>query len=104
MIHLTESAARKLNELATDAGEGRAVRLFISAGGCSGLEYGMALDAPQEKDVRVEAHGATLFVEPKSFARLEDVTIDFDDGLMGKGFSFHNPHAQNTCGCGRSFS
>lgn len=84
------------------------LRLAIKGGGCSGLSYDLKFDALQEKDIiqsfDIEENFIKVFIDPKSSIYLKGMTVDFDDGLMGKGFVFKNPNASNTCGCGESFS
>ncbi|KAF0093677.1 MAG: iron-sulfur cluster assembly protein [Puniceicoccaceae bacterium 5H] len=104
MITLTTRAAAKVRELQTQANPGESLRLFITSGGCSGFEYGMSMAEATDKDESVTSEGVTIYVERKSLERLAGSTVDFDDGLMGKGFSIQNPNAESTCGCGRSFS
>lgn len=88
-------------EAASDA---KLLRIFVEAGGCSGFEYGMSFDDPQEDDQRLESSGVSFVVDPTSFAYLDGSQVDFDDGLNGKGFEIKNPNASSTCGCGRSFN
>jgi len=82
-----------------------ALRVFVSGGGCSGMQYGMAFEeAPRETDrVVVAENGVRLIVDPTSVMYLEGATIDFVDSLMGGGFRIDNPNAVTSCGCGSSF-
>lgn len=81
-----------------------ALRVFVSGGGCSGMQYGMAFEAaPQEHDTVIETEGVRLLVDPTSLIYLEGATIDFVDSLMGGGFRIDNPNAVSSCGCGHSF-
>ncbi len=83
---------------------GHALRVFVSGGGCSGMQYGMAFEAgPQEHDHVIEADGVRLIVDPTSAIYLQGATIDFVDSLMGGGFRIDNPNAVSSCGCGHSF-
>ena len=82
----------------------KGLRVKIVGGGCSGLSYQMDFDLPKEKDLIQEYQGFKVLIDPKSAVYLKGVTLDFQDGLKGKGFIFQNPHASNTCGCGESFS
>ncbi len=83
---------------------GYALRVFVSGGGCSGLQYGMAFEeAPRDFDAVVETDGVRLVVDPTSLMYLEGATIDYVDSLMGGGFRIENPNAVSTCGCGHSF-
>lgn len=84
---------------------GYALRVFVSGGGCSGLQYGMAFEQdPRDFDAVVDAaDGVRLVVDPTSLMYLEGATIDYVDSLMGGGFRIDNPNAVSTCGCGHSF-
>lgn len=82
-----------------------ALRVFVSGGGCSGMQYGMAFEAEaKEFDSIIEAdHGVRLLVDPTSLMYLEGAIIDYVDSLMGGGFRIDNPNAVSSCGCGHSF-
>lgn len=81
-----------------------ALRVFVSGGGCSGLQYGMAFEeAARDFDAVIEEDGVRLLVDPTSLMYLKGATIDFVDSLMGGGFRIDNPNAVSSCGCGHSF-
>jgi iron-sulfur cluster assembly protein len=81
------------------------LRVSIAGGGCSGMSYRMGFVAePTPSDRLVEVGGVRMAIDPKSFLYLKGTVIDFQDGLNGKGFTFTNPNAKRTCGCGSSFS
>src|SRR5690606_19981734 len=81
-----------------------ALRVFVSGGGCSGMQYGMAFEEkPQDFDEVVTVDGVSLIVDPTSLMYLRGATIDFIDSLMGGGFRIDNPNAVSSCGCGHSF-
>lgn len=81
------------------------VRVGVESGGCSGLSYKLDFDNDQnEEDELIENNGIKLLVNKKSFLYLVGTTLEFSDGLNGKGFVFNNPNASRTCGCGESFS
>lgn len=81
-----------------------ALRVFVSGGGCSGLQYGMAFEeGPRDFDAVVEEGGVRVVVDPTSLMYLKGATIDFVDSLMGGGFRIDNPNATSSCGCGHSF-
>jgi iron-sulfur cluster assembly protein/iron-sulfur cluster insertion protein len=105
MIQLTSRAANQVRAMrsASDTTAGR-LRLFIENGGCSGLQYGMSFDEPKADDAAFESEGVAIVVDPKSLEHLDGTTVDFDDGLHGKGFEIKNPNAHTTCGCGKSFN
>lgn len=105
MISLTESAALKIESLQKEtADESKRLRIFVEAGGCSGLEYGMSFDVAKDGDKALESQGVSFLMDATSLAYLDGSVVDFDDGLQGKGFEIKNPNAKTTCGCGRSFN
>ncbi len=105
MISLTESAANKIRSLQQENGvENEYMRLSVEPGGCSGMEYAMSFASRDDEDEVIESHGVQVIVDTVSLTYLEGTEVHFDDGLHGKGFEIRNPNAQNTCGCGRSFS
>ncbi len=109
MIHMTEKAASKIQELLAKrwrAGrETGGLRVGVQGGGCSGLTYAMRLETQaRDRDKVVEENGARLFVDPKSFLYLHETTLDYQDDLMRRGFVFENPQASRSCGCGSSFT
>lgn len=107
MIHVTEKAANKIRELLAKEGvsAGGGLRLGVQGGGCSGLTYAMRLDAQaRDRDKVFEEDGARVFVDPKSYVYLDEVTLDYEETLMRRGFVFQNPRATHSCGCGSSFT
>lgn len=83
---------------------GYALRVFVSGGGCSGLQYGMSFEqSPRDFDSVVELDGVRLVVDPTSLMYLQGAQIDYVDSLMGGGFRIDNPNAVSSCGCGHSF-
>lgn len=80
------------------------LRVFVESGGCSGFQYGMSFDEKKAGDEELMSEGVQILMDPASLAYLNGSTVDFDDGLHGKGFEIKNPNAQSTCGCGKSFS
>jgi iron-sulfur cluster assembly protein len=83
---------------------GYSLRVFVSGGGCSGLQYGMSFEeSPRDFDTVVEEGGVRLVVDPTSLMYLQGATIDYVDSLMGGGFRIDNPNAVSSCGCGHSF-
>lgn len=86
------------------ADPGKRLRVFVETGGCSGFQYGMSFDAAKADDTEFDSEGVAILVDPASLAYLNGTSIDFDDGLQGKGFEIKNPNAQSSCGCGKSFN
>lgn len=105
MILLTEAAATQIRSLhSQQANPESLLRLLVETGGCSGFEYGMAFDVRKEGDQECESQGLKILIDPVSYTYLNGSTVHFDDGLQGKGFEIRNPNANQTCGCGKSFS
>lgn len=104
-IALTSAAAEKIRTLLAERNlPEHGLRVFVSGGGCSGMQYGMALEAKErEFDSIVMSSGVKLFIDPTSMMYLEGASIDYVDNLMGGGFRIDNPNAVSTCGCGHSF-
>ena len=107
MIQITDNAAAQIRRmLARRGAEETGLRAGVKAGGCSGFEYTFGWErGPKETDVVFEgADGSKVFVDPRSLRLLDGSVLDYDTSLLSKGFTFTNPHATGTCGCGVSFS
>ncbi|GAB4497403.1 MAG: iron-sulfur cluster insertion protein ErpA [Anaerolineales bacterium] len=105
-VTLTPSAASAVIDLMAKRNlEGYGLRVFISGGGCSGFQYGMALENNfRETDLVSEQHGVKVVVDEVSINYLVGATVDYvQDNLMGSGFKIENPNAVSSCGCGSSF-
>lgn len=105
MIHLTESAANAVRSAIAGAPQPvDGLRIMIEAGGCAGFKYVLGLvPQPEPGDLVVEDRGIKVFVEPASAPQLNGTMIDFVVSLDGSGFTFNNPQAKSSCGCGKSF-
>lgn len=106
IVILTDAAlgevARLLNQ---ETREGLGLRLAVKGGGCSGLSYEVEFTRQEPGDNVVEFdEGFKIFIDPKSLLYLKGVELHHEGGVSGKGFVFRNPNAENTCGCGESFS
>lgn len=107
MIFISEKAKEKVTHLMSEAGVGDDyfIRVSVVGGGCSGLSYKMDFDNESRANDQVfEDRGLKLVTDLKSFLYLCDTTLEYSDGLNGKGFHFSNPNASRTCGCGESFA
>lgn len=107
MINVSDKAKNKILEIkaSEQRGENFHVRVGVKGGGCSGLMYDLIFDETlQPNDKLIEDQGVKLVIDKKSVLYLAGTTLDFSDGLNGKGFQFINPNASRTCGCGESFS
>ncbi len=108
-IYISDKAKAKVQQLMLDAGvaedQSYFVRVGVVGGGCSGLSYKLDFDNEKKPmDQEFEDNGVKVVTDLKSFLYLVNTTLDFSDGLNGKGFYFSNPNASRTCGCGESFS
>ena len=105
-IILTERAIAEVRSIKekNNIPENHNLRLGVKGGGCSGLSYVLAFDDQvKEKDMILEKDGVKITIDQKSMFYLSGTTLDFTDGLNGRGFVFNNPQAAKTCGCGSSF-
>lgn len=109
-LTLTEGAAKELTKVREEQklpAESN-VRVGVVGGGCSGFQYSLAFeDAVEynaESDLKFEQHGVTVVVDKKSLLYLDGTTIGWHDELNKRGFTFDNPQATRSCGCGSSFS
>ncbi len=104
-INLTEAAAKMVQNLLVQKNvPDYGLRVFVSGGGCSGLQYGMALEAEARPyDQVIEKNDVKVFIDPTSMMYLTGATIDYEDSIMGGGFKIDNPNAVSSCGCGTSF-
>ncbi len=107
MILVTDKAKEQISTLLSEEGKSSEhnVRVSVKGGGCSGLMYDLSFDPEiNDADEVFEDKGVKILVDKKSLLYLLGTTLDFSDGLNGKGFQFVNPNASRTCGCGESFS
>ncbi len=106
VVNLTEGAAKEVRRIIADnkIPEGFVLRVGVTGGGCSGMSYALGFDQPKENDDRFVSQGVEIIVDRRHQMYLAGTQIDFMDGLQGRGFTFSNPNATKTCGCGSSFS
>ncbi len=104
-IILTESAARRISEIAAAEASNKLLRVSVEGGGCSGFQYKFDLVADSEPDdLLIERNGAKVLIDPVSVEYMAGSEIDFVDDLIGASFKINNPNATAGCGCGTSFS
>lgn len=102
---MTESAARRISEIAAGDPATPLLRVSVEGGGCSGFQYKFDLVAkPDTDDLVLEKSGATVLIDPVSLGYMDGAEIDFVDDLMGASFKIKNPVATASCGCGTSFT
>ncbi len=106
LLNLTDRAVDKVKDFAArmpDAA-GKALRVFIQGGGCSGFQYGFTFDDKRPSDHVLKVRDIEVLVDPASATKLNGATVDFVEDFRGAGFSVDNPNATSGCGCGKSFS
>ena len=104
-VVLTKSAVKALKGIEKEQNipENYGLRVGVKGGGCSGFSYVLGFDEQTEKDDVFEIEGIKVLIEKTHFMYLAGMEIDWVDGLENRGFSFNNPNAKSTCGCGSSF-
>ena len=100
---VTERAFARLAEIGA-AQDGKALRVAVDGGGCSGFQYEIDLDTKNDDDLVLEGQGESVIVDSTSLTFLYNATIDFSEELIGARFVINNPNATSSCGCGTSFS
>lgn len=115
MVTLTERAAKEVKTIIAEQQEAakkrgdevrpQYLRVGVKGGGCSGFSYSLDLtETKGELDESWKQHGIEVICDAKSLLYLDGATVDFKDEIMGRGFTFGNPNATGSCGCGSSFS
>ena len=105
-INFSDNAVKKVKELIEEEGSpDLKLRVFVSGGGCSGMQYGFTFEESiNEDDTKVEKDNVMLLIDPMSLQYLTGSEIDYQDNVQGSQFVIKNPSAKSTCGCGSSFS
>ncbi|MEX0585109.1 MAG: iron-sulfur cluster assembly accessory protein [Pirellulales bacterium] len=106
-VKLTEKAAKEVLRIMQEQkfDNNTVLRVGVTGGGCSGFSYSLGFDQNYDAkaDAKIEQHGVTMVVDRKSDLYLDGTTVDFYEGLEKRGFTFENPNAVKSCGCGSSF-
>ncbi|HMP41044.1 MAG TPA: iron-sulfur cluster assembly accessory protein [Roseiflexaceae bacterium] len=106
VLAIDESASLRLQSMMGEKQlSGYGLRVFVSGGGCSGLQYGMTFDDEvRDGDAVWEAHGLKVMVDPVSARYLTGASISYQqDNMLAGAFKIDNPNAMSACGCGHSF-
>ena len=109
VVRLTERAAEHVRGMRESDGTkgldgGKCLRIYVEAGGCSGMQHSMTFDEKREGDFTADFFGVPVVVDPVSAGYLKGTTVDYSDSLTGGGFKVTIPKAQSACGCGKSFA
>ena len=105
-VTLTEGAKQEVKKLMSqqELGEEFGLRLGVEGGGCAGMNYILGFDQKKDGDQEYSIDGIRIFMHKAHGLYLAGMEVDFQHGLNARGFTFNNPNASNTCGCGTSFS
>ncbi len=105
-VQLTPRAAEEIRKIMTtkEIPEGFSLRVGVRGGGCSGMQYILGFDRKREHDTQFEVDGIAVYMDKRHGLYLMGTVIDYHDGLNARGFTFDNPNAVSSCGCGSSFS
>jgi iron-sulfur cluster assembly accessory protein len=106
MFNVTEGAAKEIQHLISQYNNPElGLRVKVVAGGCSGFSYDLAFDDQiQSNDKVFDSNGIKVIIDDRSYPHLDGTELDFVDTMLGRGFTFTNPNAKSSCGCGSSFS
>ncbi len=103
-VTLTPSAAMEIKRLINEENNtGKYLRIGVKGGGCSGMSYVLGFENKTEKDEMYEIDDITCIINPAHLIYLNNMEINWEGGLNARGFTFNNPNASTTCGCGSSF-
>jgi len=105
-VSLSIRASEEIKKImeSKDIPEGFGLRVGVRGGGCSGMSYILGFDKMREQDVDFDVGGIPLYIDKRHGLYLYGTQIDYHDGLNARGFTFENPNAVSTCGCGSSFA
>ena len=105
-ITLTGRAVTEIKRLMAAEGfdSSKTLRIGVKGGGCSGMSYVLGFDDKQAADETFDISGLTYIMNPGHAIYLMGMEVDWQDGLNARGFTFTNPNASKTCGCGTSFA
>ena len=105
-IAMSEQAAEEIRKImrTKKIPDGYGLRVGVRGGGCSGMSYVLGFDKKREHDKAFEVDGIRVYIDKRHGLYLMGTTVDYHDGLDARGFTFDNPNATETCGCGSSFA
>jgi iron-sulfur cluster assembly accessory protein len=103
-VRFSQSAINEIKRLMINKDNlGKSLRVGVKGGGCSGMSYLLGFEEKTDKDEMYEIDGISCIVNPAHLIYLNNMEINWEGGLNARGFSFNNPNASKTCGCGSSF-
>jgi iron-sulfur cluster assembly protein len=103
-VTLTQSAVDEIKKLMNEESNAeKYLRIGVKGGGCSGMSYLLGFEDKLDKDEVYEIEDISCIISPAHLIYLKDMEINWEGGLNARGFTFNNPNAHTTCGCGSSF-
>lgn len=104
IVTLTPNAVEKIKSLTANDPQaaGKALRIYLETGGCSGYQYGFTYDTKKENDNVIASDGIEVIIDPQSASMLKGSVIDYKADFGGEGFAIQNPNVKKSCGCGNS--
>lgn len=102
-IKLTTSAIKEIRNIRENEAADKALRVGVKNGGCAGFSYIFEFDNQKNEDLVFEIENIPIIIDKMHLLHLKNVEVDFENGLNNRGFTFTNPNASSTCGCGTSF-
>lgn len=105
-IKISDRAADEIRKImdTKEIPDGFSLRVGVRGGGCSGMSYILGFDRMREHDTSFDIGGITVYMDKRHGLYLMGTVVDYHDGLNARGFTFENPNATKTCGCGSSFA
>jgi iron-sulfur cluster assembly protein len=105
-VSLSPRAAEEIKKIIStkEIPEGFGLRIGVRGGGCSGMSYVLGFDKKRDHDLQFEQEQIVIFIDKRQGLYLFGTMVDYHDGLNARGFTFDNPNATTTCGCGSSFA
>lgn len=103
-IEFTDGAVKEIKRLLSKESIQKPLRIGAKNGGCAGFSYIFEFDNASEEDIHIEINDVKVVINSLHLPHIQNLSIDFENGLNNRGFTFTNPNAQSTCGCGTSFS
>lgn len=103
-VSFTASAASEIKRLMAEGQDGKMLRVGVKGGGCSGMTYVLDFDSRKDNDELFEADGFSYIMDKSHGIYLLGMEVNWEGGLNSRGFTFNNPNASSTCGCGTSFA
>lgn len=106
IVTLTPKAQEMVRHFLSEEADpsGKALRIGVDSGGCSGFSYSISIDVKRDEDVVQSFEGFDCVVEPRAVPFLQNIVVDYVDTIGHAGFTFDNPNAKSSCGCGNSFT